>query len=212
MASRNSGAPGDNPLPGQRRRSQPADTNASAPTFVTAFPGGVLTPPVASNLNVVPGQTVPNLVTVKIGTGRSVCVYANVPTNVVVDLAGWFAANGKAVATVAPTRLLDTRDGTGGWLNALSAGQVIDLQVAGTAGIPDGAGGVLLNVTVTGATSGGFVTVYPCGGDRPLASNLNFAPGQTVANAVEIPLGAGKACFFSSAPAHVIADVAGYTA
>ena len=179
--------------------------------FLTVYPCGT-NRPLASNLNFVAGQTVPNLVTVKVGTARTVCVYANAPTNVIVDLAGWYAANGRSVTAVTPTRLLDTRDGSGGWLNALSAGQSIDLQVAGTAGIPQGATGVLLNVTVTGASASGYVTVYPCGTDRPLASNLNVVVGQTVANAVVIPLGQGKACVYSSVPAHVIADVAGYTA
>ena len=146
------------------------------------------------------------------GVDRSICVHASVPTNLIVDLAGWFAADGRPVATVSPTRLLDTRDGTGGWLNALAAGQAIDLDVAGAAGIPAGAKATLLNVTVTGGAGAGYLTVYPCGTERPLASNLNFSAGQTVANAVVAPLGGGKACFYASSPVHVIADVAGYTA
>jgi hypothetical protein len=93
---------------------------------------------------------------------------------------------------------------------ALAVGQAIDLDVAGTAGIPSGATGVLLNVTAASATAGGYVTVYPCGTDRPLASNLNVAAGQTVANAVVVPLGGGQACFYSSAPLHLVADIAGY--
>jgi hypothetical protein len=179
--------------------------------YLTVYPCGDLVP-LASNLNFVAGQTVPNLVTVKVGTGHRVCAYANVPTNVVVDLAGWFTAGDKPVVTVAPTRLLDTRDGTGGWLNALAAGQTIDLDVAGTVGIPDGAAAAHLNVTVTGGATGGFLTVFPCGTPRPLASNLNYAANQTVANAVVVPLGGGQACFYASTPVHVIADVAAYTA
>ena len=177
--------------------------------FLTVYPCGT-DRPLASNLNFVAGQTVANLVTVKIGADRSVCVFSNVPTNVVVDVSGSFAPGGAAVHAVSPARLLDTRDGSGGWLGALAAGQVIDLTVAGTAGLPDGATGVLLNVTATGATSAAYITVFPCGSDRPLASNLNVAAGQTVANAVVVPLGTGQACFFSSAPLHLVADIAGY--
>ena len=47
-----------------------------------------------------------------------------------------------------------------------------------------GVGAVVLNVTVTDAQGPGFVTVYPCGAVRPLASSLNFVAGQTVPNAV----------------------------
>jgi hypothetical protein len=111
---------------------------------------------------------------------------------------------------VSPARLLDTRDGTGGWIGALATGQSIDLEVAGVAGIPDEVTGVLLNVTATDATGSAYVTVFPCGTDRPLASNLNVARGQTVANAVFAPLGEGKVCLFASAPLHLVVDVAGY--
>ena len=75
-----------------------------------------------------------------------------------------------------PTRLLDTRDGTGGW----PAGQrpsiatTVTVRVGGVAGVPANASAVVLNVTATDARDQGYVTVYPAGGTRPLASNLNI--------------------------------------
>jgi uncharacterized protein YkwD len=46
---------------------------------------------------------------------------------------------------------------------------------------------------------------------RPDTSNLNFAPGQTVANAVTTKVGAGGAvCVYNEAPTHLIVDVNGY--
>ena len=69
----------------------------------------------------------------------------------------------------------------------------------------------MLNVTVTGPTANGFVTVYQCGIPTPLASNLNFTPGQTVANAVIVKVSNdGKVCLFNSAPTHLVVDVNGY--
>ena len=69
---------------------------------------------------------------------------------------------------------------------------------------------VSLNVTVTEPVDSGFVTVYPCGA-RPLASNLNFVPWQTVPNAVIAPLAAdGTVCFYSNVDTHLVADVNGY--
>jgi hypothetical protein len=56
----------------------------------------------------------------------------------------------------------------------------------------------------------GFVTVYPCGIDPPLASNLNFVDGQTVPNAVITKVGlSGDVCIFNSQPTQLVADVTG---
>ena len=71
---------------------------------------------------------------------------------------------------------------------------------------------VVLNVTVTGPTSAGYLTVYPTGVTRPTASNLNFSAGWTGANAVTVPVGAnGQVDIFNAAGnVHVIADVLCY--
>ena len=82
-------------------------------------------------------------------------------------------------------------------------------------GLPgSGIGAVALNVTVVEgenpAVGGGFVTVYPCG-TRPDASNVNFTPGQTIANSVIAPVSAGgDICFYVYGTAHLLADVSGY--
>ena len=63
-----------------------------------------------TNLDYVPAQTVPNLVTVKVGPGGMVSVYNNAgSTHLVVDVAGWYS-DGSPRKTgrytpVAPTRL-----------------------------------------------------------------------------------------------------------
>ena len=69
----------------------------------------------------------------------------------------------------------------------------------------------MLNVTVTEPEAGGFVTVYPCGVERPNASNLNYSAGTTIPNAVTVQLGAGgKVCVFTLATTHLIVDINGY--
>jgi hypothetical protein len=185
-------------------------TQAAGAGYVTAYPCGG-TVPLVSNVNFAPGQTVPNSAVVPIGSNRSICFFANTPTHVIVDLAGAFGSSGTALTTVVPTRLLDTRNGTGGWLGALGNTQTIDLAVGGTAGVPAAAAAVVLNVTATDANGPGYLTVYPCGGAVPLASNLNFTAGDTRANLVTVPLGSGgKVCFFSYGRASVLADITGY--
>ncbi|HYN33942.1 MAG TPA: CAP domain-containing protein, partial [Ilumatobacteraceae bacterium] len=57
----------------------------------------------------------------------------------------------------------------------------------------------------------GFATVYPCGSPRPNTSNINFAAGSTVANAVTSKVGAGGAvCLYNDAATHLIVDVNGF--
>ena len=77
--------------------------------------------------------------------------------------------------------------------------------------MPTDAATVVLNVTVTDPTVPGFITVYPCGIDTPLASNLNYGVDTTVAIAAIVQVGTdGKVCLFNSSPAHLIVDVDGY--
>ena len=48
-----------------------------------------------------------------------------------------------------------------------------------------------MNVTVTGPTAPSHLTLWPAGGAKPLASNLNYVTNQTVPNAVISGLGSG---------------------
>jgi hypothetical protein len=55
--------------------------------YITAWPCGER--PVASNLNVLPKDTRPNLVMVRLSAARTVCLYTQQTTNLLADLAGW---------------------------------------------------------------------------------------------------------------------------
>ena len=112
-----------------------------------------------------------------------------------------------------PTRVLDTGTGTGTPAAALGPGATLDVQFTGRGGVPSsGVSAVVLNVTVTEPTAHSHLTAFPAGETRPLASNLNFVPGQTVPNVVVAKLGAGgKVSLFNAAGSvRVIADVAGW--
>ena len=116
---------------------------------------------------------------------------------------------------ITPTRILDTRDGTGtvgGATAPIGPSGAIDVAVTGVAGIPADATAVVMNVTYTEATAAGFITVWPSGLPRPVVSNLNTMPGGTQPNLVTVKLGTtGKVSIFNSAgTTHVVADVAGY--
>ena len=65
-------------------------TNPSAPSFLTVWPTGAARPN-ASNLNFTPGETIPNMVIVQVGTNGLVSIYNHAgATDVIVDVLGWF--------------------------------------------------------------------------------------------------------------------------
>ena len=190
-------------------------TNTTAASYLTVWPAGVPRP-LASNLNWTKGLTVPNLVEVGLGVNGQVSVFnASGSADVIFDVAGYVAAPTATPPTaglytaIVPNRVLDTR----ATANKLGPGQVVNVQVPGTTSVPmSGVGAVVLNVTATNATAASFLTVYPAGTVRPLASNLNFVAGQTVPNRVIVKLGTGGAVSFYNAfgSVDVVADVAGW--
>ncbi|MFD9123719.1 hypothetical protein [Kitasatospora sp. NPDC059571] len=193
-------------------------TTPTAVGYLTAWPTGVARP-TASSLNWAAGRTVPNLVTVPVGADGRVSLYVGSPgsAHLVADVLGYYATAvpGAAFTPVGPERLLDTRNGTGRpGTSTVAAGETVRLQVAGRGGVPaSGATAVALTVTVTNTSSVGYLTAWPSGTARPLASNLNWAAGQTTANSVVVPIGAdGAVSLFDSGPGslHLVADVAGY--
>ncbi|WP_083975037.1 right-handed parallel beta-helix repeat-containing protein [Kitasatospora mediocidica] len=185
-------------------------TDPTQAGFLTVYPHGDELP-VASNLNWTSGETIPNLVTVQVKDGKVSFHNSSAGTvNLVADLFGYYSTSGSSYKSTAPVRLLDTRNGLG----ALQQGNQIDLQVAGVDGVPaSGVSAVTLNVTVTGPTDYGYLTAYPHGTNRPTASNLNWAPGQTIPNLVTVPVVDGKVSLYAGGgigSVHVVADLAGY--
>ena len=53
------------------------------------YPCGI-EPPLASNLNFVAGQTIPNAVLTKIGTNGDVCIFNSQATHLIADVTGLF--------------------------------------------------------------------------------------------------------------------------
>jgi hypothetical protein len=144
-------------------------------------------------------------------------------THVIADIGGWFSdgtdagASGSRFVGVTPARILDTRNGTGGFTSPLGQGQTIAATVAGVGGVPEinaavAPAAVVLNVTVTDTTATSYLTVWPDGAGQPNASDLNWGPGLTVPNLVVVKLGAtGKVDLFNAAGStNVIIDVVGW--
>jgi hypothetical protein len=102
----------------------------------------------------------------------------------------------------APSRAFDSR--AVGFGRPVGAGETVRVPT----GTVDG--GSLLNVTATGASADGYLTVFPCDTALPPSSNLNVRAGVDVANfAVVRPSATGEVCVYASSPTHVIVDVMG---
>ena len=190
-------------------------TETTSDGYLTVSPTGT-TRPVVSNLNWSTGATIPNAVTVKVGTSGMVDLFQSGPgtAQVIVDMSGYYVDGAVTAAggfnSLTPSRILDTRDAGGG----LASGETRDLAILGYWGVPvSNVSAVVLNVTVTDTTSTGYLTVFPSATGRSTASNLNWTPGLTIPNLVTVKVGSnGKVSLFQSGPgtAQVVVDVAGY--
>lgn len=190
-----------------------------APSFVAARPAG--TPEAtSSSLNILaPGQVRANLVIVPVGTNGKVTLSSLRDAHLVGDIAGYFVPQGAAttagrIVTQTPQRLLDTRPGSApGPKGVVQPGAPITVKILGRAGVPSkGVAAVVLNLTATGIAGPGYVTAYPSGTSKPLASSINASTaGETVANQVIVPVGGdGSIRLAASIATHLVADAVGY--
>ncbi|MFN8040872.1 MAG: fibronectin type III domain-containing protein, partial [Acidimicrobiales bacterium] len=192
-------------------------TGTTAASFLTLWPKGD-SQPTASNLNWSAGQTIPNAVTVKVGTGGQVQVFnPSGNATVIVDVVGYYdqSGSGDGFTSQAPARVLDSRpppEQVGPYSTPWVAGTDRTVTVAGVAGVPADADAVVLNATVTATTAESFLTIYPNGASKPTASSLNWKAGVTIPNAVTVKVGTGGQIrvFNNSGSANVIIDVVGY--
>lgn len=126
-------------------------------------------------------------------------------------------AAGPSFVGVVPGRVFETRagektvDGEQQGVGRRTAGQVTEVQIAGRHGVTVDAVAAVVNVTAIGPDGGGYVTLFPCGTDRPGASTLNYRAGGVVANGAIIKLGdGGKVCVYTHQAMDLIVDVTGY--
>jgi hypothetical protein len=182
----------------------------------TVFPSGS-TRPLASNLNWVPGTPVPNRVMVPINaTTGQVAIYNPLGSaDAIVDVNGYYTdstAAGAGFFSLFPSRIVDTRNGTGTPTGPVGANAHITVTVAGHGGVPSaGATAVIINVTVANPTAASDLVVSPSG-VTSATSDLNYVAGQTVPNLVVVKLSTlGQIDIFNAfGTTNVIVDVVGY--
>ena len=210
---------GAGPVPATGVTAVALNVTAVSPTtigYVTAWPDGSPRPS-TSNLNYGAGQTVPNLVIVKVPADGKIDLYNGSAGSVqlLADVEGYYTtAGGDAFVPVNPVREFDTRSGQGG-LSTLPS------QAAQSWSPYDNAfayySGVVLNVTATDGTANGDIRVYPGAASLPTTSNLNYRAGQNIPGLVMVgvsPEASGNLNFYndSAGTVDLVTDLFGYFA
>ena len=182
-------------------------TQGTLPTFLTIEPpnGSDACPtgaPGASDLNIAAGVALPNRVMSALGPHQDVCVYNAVGSiDFFIDLDGWFGDGSETSAgalfySVAPTRICDTRAGSGTECagKPLTANSAELIRVAGVLNLPATGGStlpvaVVANLTGVAGSASTYFTLYPSDdAQRPLASDLNPGAGKAIANLAIVAL------------------------
>jgi hypothetical protein len=201
-------------------------TNQGAGGWLSVTPTAVSNPS-TSTLSFAVGDNRANNLTAPLGPGGTLSiVYNGAPagttTHVIFDVTGYFVpgASGALYVPLQPNRLLDSRFGnglSGRFTTGVARTFAVVNRASGDAGrnVPSTAVAATGNLTVTGQTRSGWLTITPTPDNHPPTSTLNFPVGDTRANGVTVGLGAGSLSVVynggtTSDSTHALFDVTGY--
>ena len=232
-----SGAPASIPSDGT---AQAAVLNLTAvggtqPTFISVSPSladGSCAPALTtSTLNVATGEAAANRVFTSLGPdarggpATDVCVYNAVGSiDFLLDATGWFGSTSEATPVgaqfqaIGPTRVCDTRWGTGTPCSAhtLGAGATLVIEVAGIGGVPStGPLAVIANLTAVSPSMSTYLIAYPADvTSRPNASDLNIGgpvlPNLIVVGLSHLPPSGDIRLFNAAGNVNAVLDVEGW--
>lgn len=114
---------------------------------------------------------------------------------------------------ITPCRIADTRISGG----AITFQTTRNFTVQGVCGIPVNAKAVVLNATIVGPTTDGYLTLYPSNVARPLAANLTFRAAEpALGNGAIVGLSTAATndlsayLFLGAGQGHLVIDSTGY--
>ncbi len=190
-------------------------------SYLTLWPSGEAQP-LVSTLNSFEGIVVANAAIVPAGPSGGVNVFVTDPSDVILDIDGYFdstsGANAYSFYPATPCRIADTRSPAGAFGGpSMAAHERRDFALPSSAcGLPAAAKAYSLNVTVVPDPSVdylGYLTTWAAGQGQPNVSTLNSWTGKVVANAALVPAGTnGAVSVYVSDPTNVILDTNGYFA
>jgi len=163
--------------------------------FLSAWPTGDPYPGV-STLSSSDGSVIANAAIVPAGSSGSITVMGANPTDLVIDINGYFApadASGLDFFPLTPCRMADTRTSQpfAGAFGppSLSAWVTRDFPLAASPCLSASGQAYSLNMTVVPQGPLGFLSTWPVGLSYPGVSTLNSPDGIALANAALVPAG-----------------------
>ncbi len=178
--------------------------------YITAYQGGTSLPG-TSTLNDPTGTEAANMALVQAGADGSINVYSSRTTDLLVDIAGYFAApgtGGLSLYTATPCRVLDTRGGSGIF------GQVSEILTNNPCGVPSGLNAAyVLNATALPSGPLNYLDLWQTGQPMPTSSTtLNAQDGAITNNMAIVPSTVGSINAYASNQTQLILDFYGYFA
>lgn len=188
--------------------------------FITVWPCNDERPLISSG-NYRSDEVRSNSVIAPVSSDGTVCLYSSAGTDIAVDIAGWFGGDSdNTFVGIEPQRFVDTRNGTGGRSGKVAPANPVRIPIRGavvtttggtTLSVPADADAVALNIAAVNPSAAGFITVWPCDAERPLAANANYRGSDVVSNGLIATIGAdGAVCLYTLQPADIVVDVMGY--
>ena len=174
--------------------------NPSTAGYVRVTPFG--SDPAVAVQEFTAGQSISNLVVVKVVSGKIQAKVSAGSARVLMDVAGYYSASttGSRFTGLPTARVFDATVG----------GTPVPVRVAGVGGVPANATAVVVNVEVFNPSTAGYVRVTPFGSD-PAVAVQEFKAGQSISNLVVVKVVNGKIqAKVSAGSARVLMDVAGY--
>jgi hypothetical protein len=177
--------------------------------YLTVWPTGE-SQPLVSTLNAPTGAVTANAAIVPAGQNGEISVYPSQDADLVVDINGYFAPlgpGGLSLYSTAPCRVLDTRKTAGAF-----SGELIVNVIGSACDVSTTAQAYVLNAAVVPQGSLGYLTLWPDGQPRPLASTLNAADGAITSNMAIVPTINLSIDAYASSSTQLLLDISSYFA
>jgi YVTN family beta-propeller protein len=177
--------------------------------YLTVWPTGE-SRPLVSTLNALTGTVTANAAIVPAGQNGDISVYPSQDTDLVIDINGYFgpaAPGGLSLYSTTPCRVLDTRRTSGAFNGELTVN-----VVSGPCGVPETAQAYVFNAAVVPQGWLGYLTLWPDGQPRPLASTLNALDGTITSNMAIVPTINGYIDAYASGLTQLVLDISAYFA
>ena len=181
--------------------------------YLTMWPAGQNRPVVAT-LNSLDGRIKANAAIAPAGDQGAVSIYVTNDTDLIIDINGYFAAQGTgglSLYPAMPCRAIDTRKIGNGQPFSGTLTPPVDV-IDSACAPPTTAQAYVFNASVVPTGALGYLTLWPDGEQKPLVSTLNALDGSITNNMAIVPSTNGKVDAYASGITQLILDISSYFA